>query len=178
MLENQICTSPGGGPLAENRKTGRTYEKDKVKVKRLPLKYVPVSTTDGNKGRITKVKDKTETNTHASMTASRRLQFHKPKVASDESVWIKRERMKRRKGKKQLGHGDRIKLKICKAQVLRGEGTELGLEYREQGSSGSPNTEMHLGDQDKDFGSSGKNMEVTAEVVGDNRPRLERPTPT
>jgi hypothetical protein len=135
MVENQICTSPDEGPPAENRKTGHTCEKDKVKLKHLPLKYmyVSVSTNDGNKGRITK--DKTETNTHASMTASRRLPFHMPKVPSDESVWVKRERMKRRKGKKQVVHCNKIK--ICKAQVLRGEGTELGIEYTEQGSSGT-----------------------------------------
>jgi hypothetical protein len=66
-----------------------------------------------------------------------------------------------RKGKEQVVHCDRIK--ICNAQVLRGEGTELGIEYTEQGSSGSPNTEMNLRDQDENFASSGKNIEVTAE---------------
>jgi hypothetical protein len=176
-VDEHVCTSPDGELPKKIGKIGHTYEKQKVKVKNLPLKYAPVSTTDGNRGGIAKVKDKMETDIHTHVkTAFRRLPFQKQKVPRNESVWIERERMKRRKGKKQVVHSDR--LKICKAQVLRGEGTELGIEYREQGSSGSPNTEMNLGDQDEDFGSSGKNIEVTAELVGGSRPRHERRTPT
>jgi hypothetical protein len=63
-----------------------------------------------------------------------------------------------------------------KAKVLRDEGTEPELEYTEQGSIGSPISGSDLEDQDEDFGSSGKNIEVTAELVGDNRPRRERRT--
>jgi hypothetical protein len=81
-----------------------------------------------------------------------------------------------RNGKEQVVHCDRRKM--CKAQVLKGEDAELGIEYAEQGFSGSPNTEIGLGEQDEDFGSFGKNMEVTAELVGDNRPRRERRIPT
>ena len=248
MVKDHACTSPGRGLLTEIRTTGHTYEKDKVKVKLLPLKYVPVSTTDGKRGRTDK--DKMETNTHVSMkTASRRLPFHMQKVKGKESVWIERERKKRsnasvrrrvkgaelrqkhyhdmkmsyeqfkvgdrvyvyfpqgktgyspkltsywrgpfqvmsklsevlykincgRKGKEQVVHCDRIK--ICKAQELRGEGAEPELEYTEQGSIGSTISGTDLEDQDEDFASSGKNIEVTAELVGDNRPRRERRTP-
>jgi hypothetical protein len=79
------------------------------------------------------------------------------------------------KGKEQVVHCDRIK--ICKAQELRGEGAEPELEYTEQGSIGSPISGTDLEDQDEDFASSGKNIEVTAELVGDNRPRRERRIP-
>jgi hypothetical protein len=84
--------------------------------------------------------------------------------------------MKRRKGKKQVVHCYR--LKICKSQVLRGQSTEPRLEYPEQGSIGSPISGTDLEDKDEDFGSSGKNIEVTAELVGGSRPRRERRTPT
>ena len=45
-------------------------------------------------------------------------------------------------------------MKACKAQVLRGEGTE-------QEPSDSPNAQVNLEEQDDDFGSSYKNVEVT-----------------
>jgi hypothetical protein len=146
-------------------------------VKNLPLKYAPVSTTGGNRGGIAKVKDKMETDIHTHVkTASRRLPFQKQKVPRNESVWIERERMKRRKGKKQVVHSDR--LKICKAQVLRDEGAEPELNYTEQGSSGSPISGTDLEDQGEDFASSGKNIKVTDELVGGHRSRRKRRTPT
>jgi hypothetical protein len=171
-------TQPKIGLPTKIRKTGCTHKKDKVKVKNLPQKYAPVSTNDGNRGRAARIKDNMKTETHRFMkTASRRLPFDMPKVPSDESVGIKRERMKRRKGRKQVVHCDRIK--ICKAHdVLRGEGTELGLEFTEQGSSGSPNTGMDLENQDEDIGLSSKNIKVTDELVGGHRSRRKRRTPT
>jgi hypothetical protein len=75
MVKDHIYTSPGRGLLTKIRTTGCAHEKDKIKVKNLPLKYTPVSTTDGKRSRAARVKDKIETNTHASMTASRRLPF-------------------------------------------------------------------------------------------------------
>jgi hypothetical protein len=42
-------------------------------------------------------------------------------------------------------HCDRIKM--CEAQVLKGEDRELGFEYTEQGTSGFPNAEIILEDQ-------------------------------
>jgi hypothetical protein len=175
-MADHICTSGDGGRPMKIRKTSCSSEKHKVKVKNLPLKYEPVSTTNGNSGRAARVKEKMETSTHASMTASRRLPCHMPKVPSHESVWIKRERMKRRKGKKQVVYCDKVK--ICKDHVLNDEGTELGLGCTEQGSSCSPNTDMDLENQIEDLGSSSKNIDVTDELVVDNRRRRERRTPT
>jgi hypothetical protein len=127
-VDEHVCTSPEGGLPTRIGKMGHSYQKGKVKAKTLCPKYAPVSKTDGNK-----VKHKMETDTHTLVkTASRRLLFHMPKVPSNESVWIKRERMKRRKGKKPVVHYDR--LDTCKSQVLRGESTEPRLEYPEQGS--------------------------------------------
>ena len=74
-----------------------------------------------------------------------------------------------RNGKEQVVHCDRMK--ACKAQVLRGEGTE-------QEPSDSPNAQVDLEEQDDDFGSSYKNVEITEELVAAGRPKRERRTPT
>ena len=66
-------------------------------------------------------------------------------------------------------HCDRMK--ACKAQVLRGEGTEQEL-------SDSPNAQVDLEEQDDDFGLSYKNVEVTEELVAASRPKRKRRTPT
>ncbi|XP_034305528.2 uncharacterized protein [Magallana gigas] len=74
-----------------------------------------------------------------------------------------------RNGKEQMVQCDRMK--ACKAQILRSE-------VIESESSDSPNVELNVEEQDDDFGSSYKNVEVTDELVAESRPRRERRTPT
>ncbi|XP_062592958.1 uncharacterized protein K02A2.6-like [Saccostrea cucullata] len=81
-----------------------------------------------------------------------------------------------RNGKDQIIHCDRMKR--CRGQVLRGEDPDLGLESLELGTSDSSNVPIDQEDQDDDFGSSSRNIEVTDELVGDRRPRRERRAPT
>ncbi|XP_061170903.1 uncharacterized protein LOC133180378 [Saccostrea echinata] len=81
-----------------------------------------------------------------------------------------------RNGNGQVVNCDRIK--ACKSQVLRGEDPDLGHESTELETSDSSNVEIDLENQDDDFGSSNKNIEVTDELAGDRRPRRERRTPT
>lgn len=74
-----------------------------------------------------------------------------------------------RNGKEQIVHCDRMK--ACKAQVLRGEDIEPE-------SSDYAKVEVNVEEQDDDFGSSYKKVEVTDELVAGSRPRRERRTPT
>ena len=74
-----------------------------------------------------------------------------------------------RNGKEQVVHCDRMT--ACKAQVLRGDGTE-------QCPSDSINPLVDLEEQDDDFGSSYKNVEVTEELIAVGRPKRERRTQT
>ena len=62
-------------------------------------------------------------------------------------------------------------MKACKAQDPRGDGTE-------QGPSDSPNAQVNLEEQDDDFGSFYKTVEVTEELAAVGRPKRERRTPT
>jgi hypothetical protein len=87
MVKDHTCTSPGRGLLTKIRTTGHTYEKDKVKVKHLPLKYVPVSTTDGKRGRTDK--DKMETNTHEDGIQASAISYAK---STGEGISMDRER--------------------------------------------------------------------------------------
>ena len=74
-----------------------------------------------------------------------------------------------RNRKEQVVHCDRMK--VCKAQVLRGEGAE-------QEPSDSLNAQVDLEEQHDNFGSSYKNVEVTEELVAASSPKRERCTPT
>ena len=74
-----------------------------------------------------------------------------------------------RNGKEQVVHCERMK--ACKAQVLRGEGTE-------QKPSDSPNAQVDLIEKDDNLCSSYKNVEVTEELVAASRPKRERRTAT
>lgn len=74
-----------------------------------------------------------------------------------------------RNGKEQIVHCDRMK--ACKAQVLRGEDIEPE-------SSDYAKVEVNVEEQDDDFGSSYKKVEVTDELVAGSRPRRERRAPT
>ena len=59
----------------------------------------------------------------------------------------------------------------CKAQVLKGDGTE-------QGSSDTINAQVDFEEQYDEFGSSYKNVEVTEELIAVGRPKRERRTQT